>query len=82
MPHIDISLYPGRDDATKLDIAQKVERLYASAFDFKDGEVSVSISEIPADEFGETLEQRFEDSELLIPSKFFGDWNPEASAEQ
>ena len=32
MPHIAVSMYPGRDEATKRDIAEKLQQFYVETF--------------------------------------------------
>lgn len=70
MPHIAVSLYPGRDDETKQDIAQQVERHFATTFGFGDDEVSVSVVEIPAEDFIDTIRDRYRADELYVPSRY------------
>lgn len=69
MPHIAVSLYPGRDEETKRDIAEKLEQFYVEAFGTDKEAVSVSIVEIPGEEFGETIQQRYRPEELYISSR-------------
>ena len=69
MPHIAVSLYPGRDEKTKRDIAEKLEQFYVEAFGTDKEAVSVSIVEIPGQEFSETIQQRYRPEELYISSR-------------
>ena len=46
MPHIAISMHPGRDTETKRDIAEKMKQHYVETFGVDDDAVSVSIIEI------------------------------------
>ncbi len=69
MPHIAVSLYPGRDEETKRDIAEKLEQFYVEAFGTDKEAVSVSIVEIPGEEFSETIQQRYRPEELYISSR-------------
>ena len=68
MPHIAISMHPGRDTETKRDIAEKMKQHYVETFGVDDA-VSVSIVEVPADEFTETIQQRYRPEELYISSR-------------
>ncbi len=70
MPHIAVSLYPGRDAATKREIAEKTERWFSSEFAFGEKEVSISIVEIEPDAFVPTVLERYGPSELLVPSRY------------
>lgn len=69
MPHIAVSLYPGRDEETKRDIAEKLEQFYVETFGTDKEAVSVSIVEIPGEEFSETIQQRYRPEELYISSR-------------
>ena len=69
MPHIAISLYPGRDDDTKRDIAEKMQQYYVETFGADEEAVSVSIIEIPGEEFSETIQQRYRSQDLYISSR-------------
>lgn len=73
MPHIALTMYQGRDEATKRDIAEKVEAFYRETFGFGENEVSVSIVESAPDDYANAVEGRFtEQEQLVIPSKFIG----------
>ena len=69
MPHIAISMHPGRDTETKRDIAEKMKQQYVEMFGVDDSAVSVSIVEIPAEDFAETIQQRYRPEELYISSR-------------
>ena len=69
MPHIAISLYPGRDDDTKRDIAEKMQQYYVATFGADEDAVSVSIVEIPGEEFSQTIQQRYRREDLYISSR-------------
>ena len=69
MPHIAISLFPGRDEETKRDIAEKAQQFYVDTFGADQEAVSVSIVEIPGEEFTETIEKRYRPEDLYISSR-------------
>jgi len=69
MPHIAISMYPGRDEETKRDIAEKMQQYYVDTFGTDKDAVSVSIVEIPGEEFSETIQQRYRSEDLYIASR-------------
>ncbi|GAA4478553.1 tautomerase family protein [Enteractinococcus fodinae] len=69
MPHIAVSLYPGRDDATKRDIAEKLQQFYVETFGTDEEAVSVSIVEVPGEEFTQTIEERYRPEDLYIASR-------------
>ncbi len=73
MPHIALTMYQGRDEETKRDIAQKIETFYRETFGFGENEVSVSIIDSAPEEYSAAVEGRFtEQEQLVIPSKFIG----------
>lgn len=47
MPHIDITMIPGRDDEAKKEIALKVQRFLSEELNIDEKFVSVSIEDIP-----------------------------------
>lgn len=69
MPHIAVSLYPGRDNATKRDIAEKLQQFYVDTFGADQEAVSVSIVEIPGEDFSQTIHDRYRRQDLYIPSR-------------
>lgn len=69
MPHIAVSMYPGRDDDTKREIAQKLQDFYVETFGVEQAAVSVSIVEIPGEEFSDTIQQRYRPEELYLSSR-------------
>lgn len=69
MPHIAISMYPGRDTETKRDIAEKMKQQYVETFGVDDSAVSVSIVEIPAEEFADTIQDRYLPEDLYVSSR-------------
>jgi 4-oxalocrotonate tautomerase len=69
MPHIAVSMYPGRDNETKRDIAKKLQQFYVETFGTDEEAVSVSIVEIPGDDFQQTIQQRYRPEDLYIASR-------------
>lgn len=69
MPHIAVSMYRGRDDDTKRDIAEKMQQFYVDTFGVDQEAVSVSIVEIPGEEFSDTIQQRYRPEELYLASR-------------
>lgn len=47
MPHIDMTMIPGRDDKAKTEIAAKLQRFLAEELKIEPKFVSVSIEDIP-----------------------------------
>ena len=69
MPHIAVSMYPGRDDETKREIAEKMQQFYVETFGVDQEAVSVSIVEIPGEEFSDAIQQRYRPEDLYISSR-------------
>ena len=69
MPHIAITLYAGRDEETKRDIANKMRQHYIDTFDVDQEAVSVSIVDVEPAEFTETIQQRYQPEELYFESR-------------
>lgn len=66
MPHIDIKCYPGRTDAQKKQLADRIAQDVAEIFETEEGVVSVAIQDIPAQEWKE----RVWDQEIVPRQEF------------
>lgn len=66
MPHIDIKCYPGRTDAQKKQLAERIARDVAEIFKTDEGCVSVVIQDISEQEWKE----RVWDREIVPQQKF------------
>ena len=53
MPHVDITMSPGRNDQAKKEIAEKVQNFLAKELGIDKGFVSVSIEDIPKEKWQE-----------------------------
>lgn len=51
MPHVDITMIPGRDDTAKKEIVLKVQAFLANELEIDDKFVSVSIEDVPKEEW-------------------------------
>lgn len=51
MPHVDITMIPGRDDTAKKEIALKVQQFLARELNIEEQFVSVSIEDISKEEW-------------------------------
>lgn len=69
MPHIDISMYPGRDRETKLALAKKVQNLVAEELKIDGKAVSVSIKDIEPELWGENMEKFEEENFFVAPGE-------------
>lgn len=65
MPHIAITMIPGRDDATKQALALKILAFLVGELDIDPKFVSVSIQDIPKEEWGESMKQ-FHDEIMFV----------------
>ena len=56
MPHVDITMIPGRDDTAKKEIALKVQQFLAEELQIDKKFVSVSIEVVPKEIWEEHME--------------------------
>lgn len=57
MPHVDITMIPGRDDNAKKEIALKVQQFLAEELGIDEKFVSVSIEDVPKEDWGKHMER-------------------------
>ena len=55
MPHIVVTLWPGRDDEIKRNLAKKIANVVAEELQVDIGDVSVAIMEIDESDCGEQI---------------------------
>ncbi len=67
MPHIAITMIPGRDDAAKLDLAKKVQAFIVAELSVDPKFVSVSIEDIPLSDWDASMEQFSQDIMFVKP---------------
>lgn len=65
MPHIAITMIPGRNHQQKKDLAQKVQDFLAAELNLEKQYVSVSIADIPVEHWQESMD-KFPDNILYI----------------
>lgn len=70
MPHIAIQMYPGRDQATKEKIAKKMQAVLAEEMAADKKFFSVSIEDIPAEDWKVEVEDKIEAKNLFISAQF------------
>lgn len=65
MPHVAITMIPGRDDAAKCALALKTQELLVKELGIDPKFVSVSIQDIPMEDWQKSMEQ-FPDDILYV----------------
>ena len=65
MPHIDITMIPGRDDTAKKEIAVKVQQFLARELNIDEKFVSVSIEDVEKEEWAAHME-RLQDKKMFV----------------
>lgn len=65
MPHIAITMIPGRDEATKRALAQKAQEFMVKELGVEPKFVSVSIQDVPMENWQKSMEQ-FTDDILYV----------------
>ena len=65
MPHVDITMIPGRDDHAKKEIALKVQHFLAEELHIDEKFVSVSIGDVPKEDWSKHMEG-FSDREMFV----------------
>lgn len=66
MPHITIELYSGRSTEEKIKIAEAVQNALCSQTGHRNGAVSVSIVDVPKEEWKEKVFDRISDDENIV----------------
>ncbi|MBQ4062343.1 MAG: tautomerase family protein [Christensenellaceae bacterium] len=62
MPHIDITMFPGRDDKVKSELAKKVRLFIADELSIDKSVVSVSVKDIEKEKWMEHIKTFSEDT--------------------
>lgn len=57
MPHVDITMIPGRDDKAKTEIARKVQKFLSEELGIDEKFVSVSIEDVPKENWANHMEE-------------------------
>ena len=65
MPHVDITMILGRDDSAKKEIALKVQQFLAKELNIDEKFVSVSIEDVPKEEWNAHME-RLKDKKMFV----------------
>ena len=67
MPHVTISMIPGRDDKAKLEIAKKTQEFLMKELSLEGKFISVSIDDIPMDKWDEFMGKVPKDTIFVEP---------------
>lgn len=65
MPHVDITMIPGRDDRDKKEIARKVQRFLSDELNIDEKFVSVSIEDVPKEDWEKHM-QKLADKVMFV----------------
>ncbi len=65
MPHIDITMIPGRDDTVKKELAVKVQQFFSKELNIDKKFVSVSIEDVAKEEWTAHME-RLKDKKMFV----------------
>lgn len=66
MPHITISMYPGRTDEVKKEMARNTKEYFVKLNGVPEGSVSVSIEEICPEDFETEISKRLNENNILV----------------
>lgn len=67
MPHIAITMYPGRDEATKKALAVKMQEAMAEELKLEKKYISVSIEDIEKDRWDDNMKKILDDTIFIRP---------------
>lgn len=67
MPHIAVTMIPGRDAQTKKGLADKLQAFLAAELAVDQGLVSVSIQDIPMEDWKENMKKFTSDIMFVLP---------------
>lgn len=70
MPHVSISLYPGRTSEMKKEMAEKIVKCLVDSYKWQPGDISVSLEEITKDDFANKINEKISNEELLMQSNY------------
>lgn len=67
MPHIAITMYPGRTPEQKQNIANKVQELFVEELGIDKKVISVSVEDIPKEKWEDSMKEFSEDIIYIKP---------------
>lgn len=70
MPHISVSLYPGRTEEMKKDMANKIVQCLTKEYGWKNNDISVSFDEVDANDFTAKIKDKIKEEEIVSYSDY------------
>lgn len=70
MPHISIKMYPGRDEQTKQQLAEKTRDFFASEMNADKKYFSVSVEDVSPEKWDDEVVSKIPEKNLYIKSNF------------
>lgn len=70
MPHISIKMYPGRDEQTKQQLAEKTRDFFASEMKADKKYFSVSVEDVSPENWDDEVVSKIPEKNLYIKSNF------------
>lgn len=67
MPHIAITMYPGRSPEQKQNIANKIQKLFVEELGIDKKVISVSVEDIPKEKWEDNMKEFSEDIIYIKP---------------
>ncbi len=67
MPHIAITMYPGRSPKQKQDIANKIQKLFVEELGIDKKVISISVEDIPKENWEDNMKEFSEDIIYIKP---------------
>ncbi len=66
MPHIEVMLWPGRDEETKKKFGRKVVEDAMDILGVKENHLSVSFTEVPGEKWNEYVSEHVDTGKILV----------------
>lgn len=70
MPHISLSLYPGRDEKDVEEMCRRLQQTLIDMVGWKPGDISVSVEGIKPEEFAEKMAKKIKTEKIVISSDY------------
>lgn len=70
MPHIAIKMYPGRDEETKKNLAEKTRNFIMQEMNMEAKYISVSVEEVEKENWGKEVVGQIAEKDLYIKADF------------